>query len=478
MRIALLGQTGEELYTDASYQLTKNWYQHISPDAKSPLMLYPTPGVSTFTNVGTGQTRGMIEFGAKLYVVIGNELYRVESTGAKTLLAGSTKLSTTTGRVSMAHNGSTKGRQICIADGTSVYIYDSVADTLTIPAGAPTKATHIQFMDGYFIANNPNTSGQFAISNLYQGNTWTGSDVADAERSPDDLQAVLVSDRVLYLIGTHTVETWVNTGNLDFPLSPMQSGFSQWGTIAPYSPVDVSGIVFWLSQNEEGVGQVVMATGGQVQVISTYGISAEITKMSSLEDAYGWTYQYHHHTFYVLTFPTDKKTFVYDITTKSWHQWETKSLGYFRASHHVYVYGKHFIGDNTSNSVSSLDWEIYTDLGEPIQRVRRSKNITAQDPSVNIVHKAVQLDIKEGVGNSVVADPQMKLRWRDDNGPWSSYHSRSMGKLGEHRARLIWRRLGRSKDRVYEISTQDAVPCVLIDSWANLYVSTHEVTGD
>ena len=480
MRIPLFGQTGEELYDDASSQLTQNWYPHISQEAKSGLMLYPTPALSVeVSNIGlsTVVIRGMIEYGGKLYVVSGGTFYRVESTGAFVALG---TLNTNLGRVQLAHNGVNNGHEILIVDGTNGYIYDSVLGTVVQIADGdfPQTATHAQFIDGYFVVNDPSITGQFAISNLYEGTIWTGTDIATAERSPDKLQAVIVSDRVLYLIGEKTLEVWLNTGNPDFPFAPMQSGFSQWGTIAPHSPAEAAGIVFWMAHNEEGCGQVVMANGGQVQIISTSGIAAQLGKCKTLEDAYGWTYQYHHHTFYVLTLPTEQKTFVYDITTQKWHRWSTKDTGYHKASHHIHVYGKHYVGDNSSNTIYSLDWDSYKDGDENIVRIRRSRNITNDDPSKHLMHRAVHIDTKEGVGNADQPDPQLKLRWRDDNGAWSSYHSRSMGKIGERSKRLIWRRLGKSKDRVYEISTQDPVKCVLIDAWADLDSGNVEVSGD
>ena len=48
------------------------------------------------------------------------------------------------------------------------------------------------------------------------------------------------------------------------------------------------------------------------------------------------------------------------------------------------------------------------------------------------------------------------LRWSDDGGhTWSNEHWRTMGRIGEHSKRVIWRRLGMTvklRDRVYEVS--------------------------
>jgi hypothetical protein len=60
-------------------------------------------------------------------------------------------------------------------------------------------------------------------------------------------------------------------------------------------------------------------------------------------------------------------------------------------------------------------------------------------------------------------DPQVMLRWSDDSGhTWSSEHWTSMGKIGEFGYRTFWRRLGSSRDRVYEVSGTDAVKIAIM----------------
>ena len=62
--------------------------------------------------------------------------------------------------------------------------------------------------------------------------------------------------------------------------------------------------------------------------------------------------------------------------------------------------------------------------------------------------------------------PQINLRWSDDSArTWSNYYPISAGALGEYKTRCIWRRLGRSRDRVYEISVSDPSPWRIVDSY-------------
>jgi hypothetical protein len=63
-------------------------------------------------------------------------------------------------------------------------------------------------------------------------------------------------------------------------------------------------------------------------------------------------------------------------------------------------------------------------------------------------------------------DPKMMLRWSDDGGKtWSSEHWVSAGKAGTYKTRCIWRRLGRSRDRVYEVTVDDPIAWTIINAY-------------
>jgi hypothetical protein len=62
--------------------------------------------------------------------------------------------------------------------------------------------------------------------------------------------------------------------------------------------------------------------------------------------------------------------------------------------------------------------------------------------------------------------PLMMMRFSNDGGrSWSNEQTRDCGMAGETKKRVIWRRLGRSRDRVYEIAVSDAVPWRIIDAY-------------
>jgi len=60
------------------------------------------------------------------------------------------------------------------------------------------------------------------------------------------------------------------------------------------------------------------------------------------------------------------------------------------------------------------------------------------------------------------------LRWSDDGGhTWSNYYEQGLGLTGNYLKRAIWRRLGRSRNRIYEISCDDPVALRIVDAYVN-----------
>lgn len=337
----------------------------------------------------------------------------------------------------------------------------------------PNGATHVEFFDGFFLWNNPAKSGEFTKSKGYDGTDIDALEFATAERSPDELAGLLKADRILWLVGKSTAEPWFNAGVSDFPFEPIPSGFSEWGTAAKYSLVQTAGLAFWISQNKEGNGMIIMAQGIQVKIVSTPEIAAEIAAIDDITDCYAYTYQKFQHTFVVFTFPSGQKTIVFDTTEQKFHTWKSKTLGYHRSTNHIFVFGKHLVGDPSNGRIYELDWDNNTDNGDTIERRRVSTVFHADDKGID--WDVIELDIKEGVGDATTPDPQIHLRWREDNGAWSNWHSRSMGKIGERNKRVRWRQLGYTDNsRVYEIMVSDPMKAVLLDGYARIKVDSKE----
>jgi hypothetical protein len=118
-------------------------------------------------------------------------------------------------------------------------------------------------------------------------------------------------------------------------------------------------------------------------------------------------------------------------------------------------------------SLSNLD-----DNGQAIRRLRRSP--TLNNEMEWAYHAQLIVDFATGLGpqpplkdgNGNDRPPQAMLRWSDNRGStWSNQHIADCGFAGEYNTRVIWRRLGRSRYRVYEVSVSDPIPWSITDAY-------------
>ncbi len=93
-----------------------------------------------------------------------------------------------------------------------------------------------------------------------------------------------------------------------------------------------------------------------------------------------------------------------------------------------------------------------------MRRVRRAPHISNEQKWV--FYQQLQIDLEAGVGlvSGQGSDPQVMLRWSDDGGhTWSDEVWASAGALGQFKHRAMWRRLGKSRDRIFEVILSDPV---------------------
>jgi hypothetical protein len=429
------------------------------------LALYGTPGLKPFCTLPwAGPVRGLHALAnGRVFAVQGMNLYEVFD-NATYVEKGD--LLSTTGAVHFADNGS----QMVFVDGPKGYVYTIGTDSLASISDADfVGATHVQFLDGYFIFNKPE-QGQFYISQLY-GVGFDALDFATAEGHPDRIVSLLVDHRELWLFGTTTTEIWINTGNADFPIDRMSGAFIEHGCLAPYSVAKLDNTVFWLGQDSRGRGIVWRAQGYNPERISNHAVEAAFATYTTLDQAVAYTYQQEGHSFYVLTCP--EGTWATDVASGVWHERAsldptTGQLGRHRAQYHVMGFGKHLVSDYADGRLYELDLDYYLDDTTVIPRIRQGA------PIINdrnwLYHHSFELVFEAGVGldagTSPGADPQLMLEWSDDGGQsWSESRWLSAGKIGARAQRAVWRRLGRSRERVYRVTQSDPVKTAWLSAW-------------
>lgn len=451
-----------------------NWFVEVDKNesAKTPVGLLGCPGlVDLGQSTYTGEVRGfcVIPGGSQALTVIGSSVVLITvktSASASTRptfnynLVGST--STSTGQVKMRSNG--QGHIVAIVDGTYLYVYNSAAGTFTKSSDAAFLGSSVVAeIDGWFIFAQPGTQ-KFYTSPLY----WNGSSAFDGtyfalkDDAPDNLVTLIEQNRELWLIGEATTEVWYNAGGQFFPFSRLQGTLQQVGCSAVHSVARHGMGLIWLGKSERGVNSVVMTQGYQAQNISNPALSYALNQYPVISDAIGHVYSEEGHEFYVLTFPTADVTWVYDLTTGVWHQrasYDPVAGSFHRARTNCLMsfQNMQIAGDYQSGQLYWQTRSAYDDAGRPLVAVRRAPHIWDKSDRKRIRHNRLQVEFNSG-GASSGTDPQAMLRWSNDGGKtWGNEHFAPIGKTGETQNRVIWRRLGIARDRVYEVRVSDAV---------------------
>ena len=468
MKTPILGSTYVARSVNAADARMVNLFPEVVPEGgKEPAFLQRCPGLLNLATVGSGPIRGLWTFSSDnntAFVVSGNELYKINTSYAATLLGSIPG----TGPVSMADNGI----QLFIACNGPSYIYNNNTNVFgqIIDSDFP-GAVSVGYIDGYFVFNEPN-SQRIWVTQLLDGTSIDPTDYASAEGSPDGVVGLIVDHREVWVYGTNSVEVWYDAGTPDFPLQRIQGAFNEIGCISAYTIAKMDNGLFWLGADARGQGIVYRANGYTGQRISTHAVEWQIQQYGNLTDALAYTYQQDGHSFYVLIFPSANTTWVYDVATGAWHEragWSDGSFTRHRSNCQMAFNNQIIVGDYQNGNIYAFDLDTYADNGQ-IQKWLRSWRAlpTGQNNLKRTAQHAMQLDMESGVGLATGqgSNPEVMLRWSDDGGhTWSNYRTTSVGKIGEYYYRVWFRRLGMTmklRDRVYELSMTDPVKTAIM----------------
>ena len=498
MKIDLFGGTDEEFSPIISNQLSQNWYPHPIKGG-SAIAMYPTPGKVLWTSLLTDASgiaspvRNMIVnrgtfggFGSPtindqwLWVVAGDTAFMLD-------IAGNTQwsdsgLETSTGEVNMIPAIQGGYDKILLLDGTNytagpggyyidTYIIStaSVLSTFT-DADFPATALRGSFLDGYAVVNDGSNLRNFQLSDIDDITNWDPLNVALKRTATGVLRQIERVGSYLVLFGEKTTEFWQNVFNTDFALQRIDTKTVNFGIDAPQSAARMDKSVIWLAASEESKLKIVQSSGNTIQVLSTPGIEETLSKMSTTNDAKGWFMFFKSHPWYLITFPQEQKTLVYDFITKSWFEFKSYGREGYNIGSYANYYGKHLISDEDNNNIYEWDDNTYTDNGDIIKRIRRTQFVNVDDKKLR--YKYLELEFEAGVGNSDEADPVIMIRMSDveNDYNWSDTIYWPIGALGKRstKVRIPGRLLGSSTNRQFEISISDPVKAVMKKATTNV----------
>jgi hypothetical protein len=451
-----------------SAQRLVNLFAEAAPkDATTQVCLFGTPGLTLFGTIGSGPIRCLHVMGTVLYCVSGDQVYSVNSAGTGTLLGQLAGVERTNSQVFAADNGT---QLVLINSDGKGTVYDADAATLSpITDSDFPRASSVSYVDGYFVFTRPNT-GQWFISDLLEATSYDALDFATAESYPDDLVRVYVDHREVWLFGKKSTEVWTNTGRADFPFERISGAILEKGCAAAGSVARADNSVFWLADD----GMIYRAQGYQPQRISTHAIEHAMEGYAQLSDGLAFTYAQEGHSFYVLTFPAEGVTWVYDASTQLWHERESRdgegrSLGRWRINAYGDAYNQHVVGDYATGKLYTLDLDEATENGIQIRREAVSVSLAAIGARLTMARLEIEMETGVGTTTGDGMNPTALLSWSDDGGRiWSNEKPASLGAIGGYRRRARWYRCGQFRERYLRIVISDPVKVAILAANAEM----------
>jgi hypothetical protein len=431
------------------------------------------PGLGLALTVGTGPIRGMYLAGDGLmYVVSGAQLWSIASTNTGAPVYTTNMIGTinsSTGSVYMVDNPT----QLMLVDGVYAWMTVKGSDVLTqiIPRDdiSDMQPSVVVYQDGFGIVNSVN-SNLIYQSNYNDFSTWSvvgAPNDAFVQGDSDPVVTMYDLKREVWIFKPRSIEVWINQGSAGFAFTPLQGVFPPVGCGAPNSVCRIGENVAWLGNDNQGNSIVYMSNGYQATQISTYSLTALFNSYPTTEDAIAYSHQWDAHNFYVLTFPTQNVTFVFDITTRKWHQrayFENGSFSRELPFCFCQFNGLSLTGDYSNGNIYFFSDSIYTHNGNPIKWLRQWRALPPDQPKgVPMSFDQLQILMETGITAAAGTNPQIMLRWSDDGGyTFPGQVMMSAGQTGQTAWRVIQNRLGSTKigtglDRVFEISSIDSI---------------------
>lgn len=356
---------------------------------------------------------------------------------------------------------------------SSVDVFRAISDT-DLPA-----IKSIAYQDSYAIAVAKDTEIFYISDTSGNFELWDPLDYEYVDRLPDNLVGGAVLQGDLWLFGDYSIEPYQDTGASPFPWEKISGADISVGLGASDSIALADNSLFFLDETN----RVRRTHGYSTTIISTPKLENAISAMTIVSDAKGFTISWGANLWYVLTFPSEDVTYIFDISASAmlssstssslvWYKWASfPSNGRHRMNCYTYFNREHLIGDYQNAIIWKLDSSIWREGDNELISILTLPRL--EDSSSPIQIDNYFLRMKTGVGLSEAEElalpndgvnPMVKLEYSNDDGAsWVDKGFRPMGKVGETSTIVKWNRLGmtRKKGRIFRHTISDPVERVI-----------------
>lgn len=475
-----IGPSYTAISPQADNQLTRNLLPSVveSGYGKSKVFYFGRPGLSVFATFPDSPLRALFYQDGRAFGISGAVFGEIVLSGPLVGTVINQNAVANDGLFAYIASDGFGSSQLFIVSGGKGYVFNLNTNVMTpiTDVNFPPNAQQGLFTDGFFIALQANTDTMF-LSALDNPLLWTPVNSAQRSTTSDIIQTIALNHRELWLFGSLTTEVWYDTGaSTGFPYAPIPGAAIEQGAFR-YSVSSLDNTLFWVGQDRNGPAMGYRADGYFPKRVSTAAVEYAWSQYLTVNDVESFAYQEAGHTYWVVNFPNANATWVYDVQSDMWTEQDWYNATLFRYERalprvHCACFGSfgqtnalHLVGDRQTGNVYVQSLGLYDDAGGYIHRRRRAPHMFNDNKWVKYDRFELFADMGLGVPSDLQHDPQVTLRWSNDGGrTWSNDYTTSLGKQGNYQLRAIWRRLGRARDRVFEVEVVEKMPIRFIDA--------------
>lgn len=273
---------------------------------------------------------------------------------------------------------------------------------------------------------------------------------------PGTIVACRTLHRRLFLFSQNFTEVWLNQGiGANLPFRRENSLLMEYGTPAIASVRVGFDKMFFLSQDKDGLGAVMMVEGAQAMPVSNRALDFQLAQYAAnnqVADAWGILIKENGLIFYRLNFTAANHTYIYDVSLsnpqveegKLWHEEQNLFGNRHVAQTHGYFNGLNYYGSYNHPIIYVVDSSLVTNDGEVIPRIRITKAEVPEGYQRRRIDR-MHVDLVQGVVADIPhnINPIVYMSVSKDGGV--SYGNRlnaNMGQIGQRTFRTVWRKVG------------------------------------
>lgn len=412
-----------------SARLTNCYAEKVGGEQKAADQIWASDGLIDFATISTSDVRATIEVDGIVYAVSGSRIYIVEQSGTARDIGGIAG----GGLVTMARNRRPSPQIAVVCDGNYAVIEGETVtpgwDSDLIPP------TSVAFANGYFVFSH--ADGRLSHTGNDDAQSIDGLAYSAAESSPDRLVRVMGLQQYIIAFGSRSIEWWVDVGGDPFAF---QRDFAiQVGCASAASCALVNQTLAFVADDKT----VRILAGHEAARVSNHAVERDIADVAdpSTIAATSWTAR--GHVFYAIS--TAAWTWVYDLTTQTWHNRKSFGLDRWRVSTICEAWNTIVCGDYATGKLYEMRADAYDEAGAHMVVEIITPPVHAWPERVRI--DVLFVDMITGVGlPDYVSDPHsgepvlMMSASYDGGHTWGTERQIEIGRLGEYQRRIIaWR---------------------------------------